>query len=392
MMHELAHNKQMNHSAAFHQVRIGFQNELKALWDKGYTGDGLWGRGVLLENGAFARNEVGDGEILPENLCGGTFKSGGGRKRKIKSKITYKEAQERRIKKKFGTNGVALGADEETKQKLEKGKKSAGKPRVAGSVRGRELRAAAALARFEIKEESQPKDEDLMTDSEAESEAESDTGSDLFIKTENKDAIDIDGSRLLDVNGLPLFKVCEDEDKDDEYAINELLELQYFGGKAPRSQLSKGPAKPPPAASQSFKPIEPLKKAEKASEPVRPTSATNNSKKIAEAVTGDDITPASEDEGENEGIETAIKDSLLGRTDAATRHRLSLAAASCSVCSMENELTALICIACSNVLKPEFVPKAWRCNSSSCKGSEYMNAADVGLCGVCGTRKCFEGI
>ena len=388
MMHELAHNKQMNHSAAFHRVRIGFQNELKALLDKGYTGDGLWGRGVLLENGEFARNKVGDGEILPENLCGGTFKSRGGRKRKIKSKITYKEAQERRVKKKFGTNGMALGVDEEAKQKLEKGKKSAGKPRIAGSVRGRELRAAAALARFEIKEGPQPKDEELMTDS----ETESDTGSDVFIKTENEDAIDIDGSRLLDVDGLPLFKVCEDENKDDEYARNELLELQYFGGKALRSQLSKGPAKPPPATLQSFKPIEPLKKAEKASEPVWSTSATNNSKKKAEAAKEDDSTPANEDEGENEGIEVAIKDTLLEKTDAIIRCRLSLAAASCSICSMENELTALTCIACSNVLKPEFVPKAWRCNSSSCKGSEYINAGDVGLCGVCGTRKCSEGI
>jgi hypothetical protein len=32
---------------------------------------------------------------------------------------------------------------------LEKGKTTKGKPRVAGSARGRELRAAAALARFE---------------------------------------------------------------------------------------------------------------------------------------------------------------------------------------------------------------------------------------------------
>jgi DNA-dependent metalloprotease WSS1 len=351
MMHELAHNKQMNHSAAFHRVRIGFQNELKELWKKGYSGDGLWGRGVLLENGAFTRNEVGDGDLLPENLCGGTFKSGGRRKRKLKPKITYKERQERRIKKKFGTNGMALGADEETKQKLEKGKKPAGKPRVAGSARGRELRAAAALVRFETKkEEPEPKDEDLVTDSETESDEES-----VSIKTEPKDAVDIDGSRLLDKNGLPLFKVCEEEDTDDEHTANELLELQFFGGEAAQSsQLSKGLAKFRPSTSQSFKPIQPLKKPKNESRPVQ--------------------------------------DGGMKEAKVTTKPPASLAKASCSVCSMENESTTLTCMACSNVLKPDFVPNSWRCNSSSCKGSEYINAGDVGLCGVCDARKCSEGI
>lgn len=410
----------MNHSAAFHRVRIGFQTELKALWDKGYTGDGLWGRGVLLENGAFARNEAGEDEILPEHLCGGTFKSRGGRKRRIKPKITYKEAQERRIRKKFGTNGVILGADEETKAKLEKGKKPAGKPRVAGSARGRELRAAAAMARFESKEEPEHKDDDLVTDSETESDSESD----VFIKTEKDDAVDLDGRRLFDKDGLPLHKVCEDQDKSDEFAINELLELRNFGRKDPRSESSKEPTKSWPAAPQAIKPVQPLKKQkEKASRPVQITVVRNNSKKTPE--------PVKEGEGEYEDTQNATKDSSSEKTKAATKPRASivelssqsskpienlneprkspvpelstsktiepneqaitklrvnLVERSCPICSMESEPTALTCIACSNVLKPEFVPGAWRCKTSPCKGTEYINAGDVGLCGICGTR------
>jgi DNA-dependent metalloprotease WSS1 len=198
MMHELAHNKQMNHSKAFWAVRNELSSEMKVLWGRGYTGDGLWGRGVLLANGLFDRETLEEGEVLPEHMCGGTFRSRGGKKRKVKPKIAYKEKEEKRIKRKFGVNGVALGADDDVKAKLEKGRRPAGKPRVAGSARGRELRAAAALARFEVKKEDpQVKHEDLVTDSESESDMEGD----LVIKPELDDAIDINGKRLLDGHG-----------------------------------------------------------------------------------------------------------------------------------------------------------------------------------------------
>lgn len=105
-------------------------------------------------------------------MCGGTFTSRRSKKRKLKPKITYKEQKERRIRKKFGAHGVTLGADEATKSKLEKGKRPIGKPRVAGSVRGRELRAAAALSRFEIKAAPETADEDLVTDSDTDSDSE----------------------------------------------------------------------------------------------------------------------------------------------------------------------------------------------------------------------------
>ncbi|KAL6403142.1 hypothetical protein AUP68_12477 [Ilyonectria robusta] len=221
MMHELAHCKQMNHSRAFWAVRNSYAAQMTELWSKGYTGDGVWGRGANLGSGQWESNTVLADEVLPEHLCGGTYRSR--RKRKAKPTLTYQEKKERRILNKFGKNGMALGADEETKVKLERGKKVQGKPRVAGSARGRELRAAAALARFgNQKEESPPpKEEDIETESGSESEYD-----DEAMRPITKDAVDANGKRILDGKGQGMVKVCEDEDADDPSARNELVELR----------------------------------------------------------------------------------------------------------------------------------------------------------------------
>ncbi|KAF4455097.1 DNA damage response protein wss1 [Fusarium austroafricanum] len=219
MMHELAHCKQMNHSRAFWAVRNSYASQMHELWSKYYTGDGLWGRGANLTTDEWEKNSVLADEALPEHLCGGTYRSR--RKRKVKPQLSYQERKERRILKKFGKNGVALGADEEEKVKLESGKKIQAKPRVAGSMRGRELRAAAALARFE-KQKVEP--ESIKDDDETES------GSDSEFEDkpdeDSKDAIDVDGTKLLDRQGRAMVRVCEDEDADDSGAIDESQELQ----------------------------------------------------------------------------------------------------------------------------------------------------------------------
>jgi hypothetical protein len=381
MMHELAHCKEMNHAAGsnfpillslfatdasstgFWKVRNGYASDMKDLWAKGYTGDGLWGKGVLLENGMFTRDELDEGEVLPEHMCGGTFKSRGGKKRKAKPKITYKEQKERRIRKKFGTNGVALGADEEVKTKLEKGKKPAGKPRVAGSARGRELRAAAALARFEVKkEESQIKDEELVTDSEAESEDE------VQIKAEQDDAVDIDGTRLVDRTGHGMVRVCDDEDKNDENVKNELRELQSMHSIPRFSQ-------PALVASQS-----------------KATASSTASAPSQRAKLPDTSQPAKGVRtSDPKGTSTSSPKSELKKENipppAAKKPPVSTTEASCQVCSVVNDQMALTCVVCANVLKPEFVPNSWSCSSSTCRDGEYINAGDVGLCGVCSTRK-----
>lgn len=223
MMHELAHCVQMNHSGAFWKVNNQFKGDLKELWGRDYTGDGLWGRGQTLLSGEYHTGVSMENEILPANLCGGTFRSSRRGKRKRgceKSKETYAERRQRRIKRKFGVNGHALGDDVDTRVKLEKGKQPKGKPRVAGSARGRELRAAAALARFE-----QVKNEDTKLEEESlfgDSETESDEGA------EDDEAVEPDGSRILDAKGRGMIKICEGEAQDDPNVKREIEELREW--------------------------------------------------------------------------------------------------------------------------------------------------------------------
>ncbi|PQE03391.1 wlm domain-containing protein [Rutstroemia sp. NJR-2017a BBW] len=327
MMHELAHCKQMNHSGAFWKVRNEYAAEMKGLWEKGYTGDGLWGRGVLLEDGAFMGDELADGEVLPEHLCGGTFRSRGGKKRKAKPKITYKEQKERRIRKKFGVNGMKLGEDEEAKAVLEKGKVGLGKPRVANSARGRELRAAAALARFEVKkEEPAIKDEDLVTDSEAESGQEDD----VYIKAEPDDALDLDGSRLVDRSGRGMVRVCEDEDKDNEDAKKEMNELRsierYFKPKIKSESRDN-------ADSEAIQEKAKLKELAK---------SKTGSVSTRESQLGKDMSTKEPAAKKSSSLESPLVSAKTipqtSKTIAATTN-----SSPCPICSFENEARTLTC-------------------------------------------------
>lgn len=355
MMHELAHNKQMNHSKAFWAVRNLFSAEMRALWEKGYVGEGLWGRGVLLDNGAFQRETLEEGETLPEHMCGGTFRTRGGRKRKAKPKISHKERQERRVRKKFGLDGVALGADDEVKAKLEKwnGKKPLQRPTVASSLRGRELRAAAALARLEVeKEELQTKDEDAVTDSETESDEDG-----VQIMPQPGDALDINGKRLTDSHGRGMVKVCEDEDNNDDDAKRELLELQIIPGSSQQcfSKGAVGATKPKPAPKSAV----PSPETSKPGQVLNPTRLLTTDKSLEEL-----------------------------EEPTAKMPTANYADGTCPVCSVLNDSQALTCMVCAHVLKPNLVAEVWRCKSSTCaNGVVYLNAGDVGICGVCGARK-----
>lgn len=348
----------MNHSKHFWVVRNEFACEMKNLWENGYTGEGLWGRGVLLENGAFAKEGLEEGDILPEHLCGGGFRSRG-KKRKLKPKITYKERKERREQKihaKYGF-GMTVGADEDTKVKLEKGKRPVGKPRVASSARGRELRAAAALARFDVtkeEEESKHNDDDLVTDSDGEDENEVDS----WIKSEHDDAVNINGEPLLDTKGRNLVKVCE-EDNDDEDAKLELSELQNIKNTDICSKTSR-----PSSLAATLTP-KPLK-----------------SEKIQIKNEPPEHRPPKES--------PPIKPVTTKPTPHPQNEPFLPAEVSCPICSVQNPPTALTCLVCANVLQPDAIPNSWRCESSTCKESSYINAGDVGICGVCGTRKCSD--
>jgi hypothetical protein len=364
MVHELAHCKQMNHSKAFWKVRDAYAVELKGLWGQGYTGEGLWGRGRDLVTGDVQMDEVDPGDV-PEHLCGGTYGRRAKKRRrggKEKETLSYAERKQRRILKKFGANGQSLGADDDTKVKLEGGVEKKGKPRVAGSARGRELRAAAALARFDpVKKEPQIKSEDTQSDSESEDEYDAgDAGA----------AIDVDGKKMTDDEGRALIKMCEEEDEQGDDARREMDEIRGFDrpsatAKAHQSDQNRRTASSKitikPAKSSTTPAANPTEPPQK---PAPSKSAT--AKPSPYVVHLDEIYKRRSD--------PPPKSSKLPASTTIT----------CAVCSLINESGTLVCAVCSNVLDPRLVPDHWKCSSKACEGGKYVNSGDAGRCGACG--------
>lgn len=346
----------MNHSKAFWKVRDDYAVDLRALWTKGYTGEGMWGRGRGLETGALQMDEA-DAADIPEHLCGGTYgrrsrkrKRGG----KDKPMLSYAERKQRRILKKFGTNGQPLGADEETKVKLEGGVPKKGKPRVAGSARGRELRAAAALARFEpAKKEDAVKREKTPSDSETEDES-----------TEQEAAVDVDGRKMRDDQGRFLIKICDEADDKDGNARREFDEIQGMAPRKPSITRTNLPDKR--AAKSSSDSARKYVQRDRPSEPTKPKKSTQPS-------------------SANVRLDEVWKRRPAAST--ASTSSGSNKSTTCDICSLENDAMSLTCVACSNVLKPDFVFDHWTCHSQACKGSWYLNSGDARACGVCGTLR-----
>lgn len=393
MMHELAHCVQMNHSRAFWKVRNLYADLMRVLWSRGYSGEGMWGRGALLATGEFEANAVTAGEDLPEHLCGGTYRSRRRKKRGRKGghDLSYQEQKQRRIEKKFGKNGVALGADEDVKSKLEKGKRMQAKPRVAGSNRGRELRAAAALARFEQHKEevkSEPTDQD---DDEDGSESEYEDAED--VDPAAIDAVDIDGEKLLDAKGHHMVRVCGDETQDGQDAANELKELQssitiFF---APAGNKDKLTVKSEPG-------VKPLHTGNATGPPERSRNATRNTSGSAATKAlpnRKNAGPSHTQKGETQPCALEIANISKGApnnkelpsSNKADNIKPAGTTKPCTVCFFINTAYSVTCGVCSHVLEPANVPGTWSCQSTSCKDSKYLNAGDCGICGVCGVKK-----
>ncbi|KAM3563580.1 hypothetical protein ARSEF4850_002250 [Beauveria asiatica] len=440
MMHELAHCTHMHHARAFWAVRDTYAAAMTALWEKGYTGEGIWGRGATLDTGAWERDVVGEEEPLPTHLCGGTYRSRGRGGRKRKPKRSWKEQKERRIAKKFGVNGMALGADEAEKVKLEGGKKVVGRPRVAGSARGRELRAAAALARFD-----KQKVEDVKSQGEDEEGEETESGSEYEVYVEEEeegkdDAVDLDGKKMKDGDGGAMVKVCEDEDGNDPSARNERDELRSVfvrppgfhaerdGGRRnaadagrprtktePESSSSRGSSRGRSAETDMLREVPPV-----ATRPLRlhdiphirdampPTKATLPTRKegssgpvAASSPTAARPIPttrpaitihrlAALPAPKRQGPAAAAAAAAAAKEEEAapsTKNGDAAGAGTCPLCSLENDAAAVRCAACGNVLRTDAVQGAWRCGGAGCKGTGYLNAGDCGVCGLCGRRK-----
>ncbi|KAF2211895.1 hypothetical protein CERZMDRAFT_17245, partial [Cercospora zeae-maydis SCOH1-5] len=352
MMHELAHCKQMNHSEFFWSVRNEYAKEMEGLWQKGYEGEGMWGRGRGLQNGGFVHAQPPDNTQIPEHLCGGTYRRRG-RKRKRSAqqghedgeKLSYAERQQKRIQKKLGKHGVSmkseiLGDDELTRGALETmngGKRGAGKPRVANSKRGRELRANAALARFEaLKQQTPEKTPEPAEELDSETESEWEDGP-------------TGGSRdnaivIKDEHGRDMVKVCGDGEDDEEGAGREMDELRMLSRRSDATSSAN-------ATDQTSHQEQPE------------TDDTLPDANAAQPSTSEAVIPRPED-----------GPVISPPADLST----------CPMCSLENGVNSPTCVACAHVLCPRLMPNNWACKSHTCKESLYINAGDVGRCGICG--------
>ena len=358
MMHELAHCLHMNHKKDFWKVNDGFKTELRGLWAKGFTGEGLWGRGRTLLSGEYDSGAQANDNELPEHLCGGAYRS---RRRQKKRKAaketggeeeTWAQKKQRRVEKKFGANGTALGDDDEVRVKLEQGQKVKGKPRVANSGRGRELRAAAALARF-----GQQKDEQAKEEEKAHVEMQGgDDGPDTSCAGSDQEyeevvdgpaAIDLNGEEMVDASGLGLVRVCGSDDENDNLINEEFDELRNLGdGLGSSSEAS--------------------------------------------AHDDDGITPTRTrqlPESQQPGPTSQEYESAFIRHNKVKSALPKDHAQSCPICSMDNHPSALLCSACSHVLDTAKVTRFWRCSGKDCRDSQYINTADNAFCGVCGSQK-----
>ncbi|QDS77892.1 hypothetical protein FKW77_000537 [Venturia effusa] len=383
MMHELAHCKEMNHSPSFWKVRNAYCEEVKGLWDKGYVGEGMWGRGRAIDGRFVEAQTVMDGD-LPEHVCSGTYRrQGRGRKRKRggekseKPKVTYAERQQKRILKKFGAGGKKLGDDEDTRVKLEEGKKQKAKPRVAGSARGRDLRAAAALARFEtVKKEEAIKEED--SDSETESD------DDWHALDDDTTATDRNGKKITDSQGHGMVRVCGAEDENDADVKREMEELRMMD--IPTASVVAGQArKPAPeltydgSTTESDADVEQLMteslpRGSVGKQPVQDNRlSTSATKSTGSQISTSRSLSISQQPPAVRKPPTKPAKSQPTPTDSST----------CPTCSFENGVSDMLCMVCSNVLKPNILGNTWKCKSAACKGSAFINHGDSGRCAVC---------
>lgn len=397
MMHELAHCAQMNHSRAFWAVRNQYAAQMQELWAEGYKGDGLWGRGTTLGTGEWEKNSVLADEALPEHLCGGTYRSRG-RKRRAKPVLTYQERKEKRILKKFGKNGVALGADEEEKVKLEKGKRVLAKPRVAGSLRGRELRAAAALARFEqSKEDAKKEEEDEDTKN---WDIDGDSSDYEEVSADTKAAVDVDGSRMVDRHGGDMVKVCEDEDANDADARNELDQLHGLFDRRKIKRDPDGETLNLRTSEKNQQQPEKVVKREKTGLSIKPEAADDDDlssvrlssiphvkpKNDKSTGSGPDKDLPSTNKRRQQSTSTTMMPASSKNPSDNTTADVMPSSSTCSMCSFENPQAAVTCAMCANVLYPSLTP-GWQCESAACTGTAYVNAKDCGVCGLCGQRR-----
>lgn len=259
---------------------------------------------------------------------------------------------------------------------------------MAQSNRGRELRAAAALKRFETQEKETKlpkKDEDGETSDETDYARSMD-------EEEDEKTIDVGGGKFL----VPVSREQDGKSEQDEMK-RELLELV----RACRIDGSDGPSGSEKDGKQQILSDHRRQRSNQSGTTNMPVIIKSEDESDEEAVGYNPRSQTSTESSVTQSTSKPIKEesriapsnlnpgnssNILNPVEISADNTNARELA-CSACSVVNEDDAILCMVCANVLEPGKMSNAWRCSGLACDGSTYRNAGDVGICGICGQRK-----
>jgi hypothetical protein len=249
------------------------------------------------------------------------------------------------------------------------------------------------------------------------------------------EAVDGDGQKILDDKGNTFFKVCGDEDvENDEGAEDEMKELGSFSRsssskKLPTEALSmsrtqarkilmvRGDDESTASEAEDVQPVKLTKTIPKEAFKIELDegdfgvhSAKNTTLTKKPVIAGNDEDTASEVDEESEAqpnrpsVERdatkstaapakrppTVEGSDIGSKPTSLAPQPAVASTTpgvCKICSLENGKDDLTCAACGHVLDTTKLRNYWGCRNSSCKDLGYLNVGDNGICGLCGTAK-----
>lgn len=259
---------------------------------------------------------------------------------------------------------------------------------MAQSNRGRELRAAAALKRFETQEKETKLPE---KDEDGENSGETDYSWSMS-EGEDEKTIDVGGGKFL----VPVSREQDGRSEQGEMQ-RELLELVRACGTDGSGGLSGGEKdgkqqilgddrrqrSNQSGTTNTAVVIESDNESDEEAVGYNPRSRASTESSVAQSTSKpikeeSRIAPSNINPRNSSNISNPVEISA----DNTNARELA-----CSACSVVNEDDAILCMVCANVLEPGKMPNAWRCSGLTCDGSTYWNAGDVGICGICGQRK-----
>lgn len=364
---------------------------------KNYTGEGFWSIGrALNSNQPFLHSRPLSENELPQSLCGGTYRARRRQPNAPKRKITYAERQQRQKERKFGLgDGERLGGDDTERVRLESGggkaPAKAKAPKIAGSRRSRELRAAAALKRIETakKEDSEEK---VKSEDEESISSEWEDGWE-YDQEDERNAVDVGGGkRLVPVSAKE--DAGDEEERDREW--QELRGCATVGGKGGgvfnmnevdmQSQDVSGPPQKEPKKGTLDAFLSKVETRAETSPIIYIDDSDDSSKRLTmgkqttHVNKGVSTMAAAQDGGVNG--ENSQGDSAHNKEENQAR-AITLPTLTCAACSTINQPSSITCSVCANVLIPKTYPGSWKCRSSG----KYWNSPDCGRCAVCGEAR-----